>query len=118
MPTAVRDLRPKLIEFTHESIYICWDDPEYPNSQLTDYIIYIDQRSERQSMPLSSINYESMEVGIVTSYNLTSYNMTKLKSFTNYSVLVTVSGEGVDDAPLEMEILERTNTTGEVFVLL
>ena len=118
MPTAVRDLEPKFIEFTHESIYICWDHPEYPNSQLTDYIIYIDQRSERQSVPLSSNGYEKMKVGIVTSYNLTSYNMTKLMSFTNYSILVTVSGKDVDDAPIEMEILNRTNTTGEVFVLL
>ena len=55
----------------------------------------------------------------MTSYNLTSYNSTGLKPFTNYSILVTVSGEGVDDdAPFEMEILERTNTTGELFVLL
>ena len=118
MPTAVRDLRPKLIQFTHESIYICWNHSEYPNSQVTNYIIYIDQRSEHQSIYLSSDGYERMEVGIVTSYNLTSYNMTKLKSFTNYSILVTVSSEGVDDAPFKIEILERTNTTGEVFVLL
>ena len=83
-----------------------------------DYIIYIDQQSERQSMPLSSNGYESMKVGVMTSYNLTSYNLTKLKSFTYYSILVTVSGEDVDDAPFEMEILEKTNATGEVFALL
>ena len=62
-------------------------------------------------MPLSSIGYERMEVGIVTSYNLT-----RLKPFTNYSILVTVSGEGVDNALFEMEILERTNTTSELYV--
>ena len=68
-PTAVRDLRPKFIEFTHESIFIRWDHPEYPNSQLVNYIIYIDQTSKHQSMPLSSNGYERVEVGIVTSYN-------------------------------------------------
>ena len=109
MPTAVRNLRPKFTEFTHESIFICWDHPEYPNSQLMNYIIYINQTSDRQSMPLSSDGYERMEVGIVTSYNVTT-----LDPFTNYSILVTVSGEVVDNAPFEMEILERTNTTGEL----
>ena len=110
-PTAVRDLMPKFIEFTHESIYICWNHPEYPNSQLMNYIIYINQTSDRQSMNLSSVGYERMEVGIVTSYNLT-----KLEPFTNYSILVTVSGKDVDNAPFDMEILERTNTTGELYV--
>ena len=111
VPTAVRDLRPKFIKFTHESIYICWDHPEYPNSQLMNYIIYINQRSDRQSTPLSGVGYERMEVGIETSYNVTN-----LEPFTNYSILVTVSGKGVDNAPFEMEILERTNTTGELYV--
>ena len=114
MPTAFHNLRPKFTEFTHESIFICWDHPEYPNSQLMNYIIYINQTSDRQSMPLSSVGYERMEVGIVTSYNLT-----KLEPFTNYSILVTVSDEGVDNAPFEMEILERsqrTIPTGELYV--
>ena len=63
-------------------------------------------------MPLSSDGYERMGVvGIVTSYNVTT-----LEPFTNYSILVTVSGEDVNDAPFEMEILERTNTTGELYV--
>ena len=62
-------------------------------------------------MSLSSVGYERMEVGIVTSYNLT-----KLEPFTNYSILVTVSGKDVYDAPFDMEMLERTNTTGELYV--
>ena len=112
MPTAVCDLRPKFIEFTHESIFICWNHSEYPNSQLMDYIIYINQTSDRQSINLSSDGYERMEVvGTVTSYNVTN-----LEPFTNYSILVTVSGKDVDNAPFDMEILERTNTTGELYV--
>ena len=42
--------------------------------------------------------------------------MTTLEPFTNYSILVTVSGKDVNNAPFDMEILERTNTTGELYV--
>ena len=42
------------------------------------------------------------------------FNLTGLNAFTNYSIHMTVSADGEgEDAPIELEILSRTNTTGE-----
>jgi len=41
----------------------------------------------------------------------TSYNLTGLDVFTNYSIHMSVMGDGVSIAPIEVEILERTNTS-------
>ena len=42
----------------------------------------------------------------------TSYNLTGLDVFTNYSIHMSVMGDGVPNAPIGIEILERTNTSG------
>ena len=44
------------------------------------------------------------------------FNITGLNPFTNYSIHMTVSADGVDNAPIEVEILTRTNTSGEFCV--
>ena len=41
------------------------------------------------------------------------FNLTGLSIFTNYSMHMTVSAYSVGNAPIEVEILTRTNTTGE-----
>ena len=109
VPTAVRKI--KVMMSTPESIYLTWDHPEYPNSQLLNYIVYYNDNPEKLQLPgnISTVGFENETVGIVTSYNLTG-----LVPFTNYTILVTVSGRDVDDAPFDMEILQRTNATGEV----
>ena len=110
--TAVRDLRPKPPEFTPTSLLICWDHPEYPNSQLSTYLVYYAERDVLQSGGgLNITGYREID----TMGTMRSYNLTGLKPFTNYSVLVTVRGNDVDDAPFEVEILSRTNAAGEVY---
>ena len=39
------------------------------------------------------------------------FNLTGLNVFTNYTVHITVSADGVDDAPVENEVLSRTNSS-------
>ena len=111
VPTAVRDI--KVMMSTPESIYITWDHPEYPNSQLLNYTVYYNDNPEmlQSGGNISANGFENEDAGIMTSYNLTG-----LVPFTNYSLLVTVSGRDVvDNAPFGMEILQRTNATGEVY---
>ena len=45
---------------------------------------------------------------------MTSFNLTGLRPLTNYSILATVNGTGVDNAPFDQEIQEKTNTTSEI----
>jgi len=46
--------------------------------------------------------------------NLLSLNLSGLNTFTNYSIHMSVRGEGVSDAPIEVEIIDRTNTSGKL----
>ena len=110
MPTAVHDI--KVVMSTPASIFISWDHPEYPNSQLLDYIIYYNDNPEmlQSSDSISTDDFENETVGIVTSYNLTG-----LAPLTNYTILLTVSGRDVGNAPFVVEILQRTNATGKVY---
>ena len=114
--TTVRDFRPKPPEFTPTSLYICWDHPKYPNSQLLTYLIYYAEQDLMQSgEDLNITGYTEID----TMGTMTNYNLTGLTPFTNYSILVTVKGSDVDDAaPFEVEILSRTNATGEVYTYL
>ena len=113
VPTAVRNI--KVMMSTPESIYLTWDHPEYPNSQLINYTFYYNDNPEmlQSAGNISTDGFISMELGIVTSYNLTG-----LVPFTNYTILVTVSGRDVGVAPFDMEILHRTNATGEIYTCL
>ena len=111
VPTSVRDI--KVVMSTPASIFISWNHPEYPNSQLLDYIVYYDVKPEMlQPDETTSIDgFENETIGIVTNYNLTG-----LATLTNYTILITVSGRDVDNAPFVKELLQRTNTSGEVYL--
>ena len=41
------------------------------------------------------------------------FNLTGLTTFTNYTIHMTVSGDGVGNAPIENEILARTGSKSE-----
>ena len=109
-PTFVRDI--KVVMSTPASILISWNHPEYPNSQLLDYIVYYDVKPEmlQPDETISIDGFENETVGIVTSYNLTG-----LAPLTNYTILIRVSGRDVGIAPFVKELLQRTNTSGEVY---
>ena len=53
-------------------------------------------------------------VAVEISANLLSLNLSRLNTFTNYSIHMSVRGEGVSDAPIEIEIIDRTNTSGKL----
>ena len=110
-PTAVRDL--EAVPSSSISIYLTWNHPEYPNSELTRYIVYYraDPSVIQMSPNIMSDGFNSMSVP--SPVTTTSYNLTQLMVFTNYSIHMSVMGEdGVDNAPIEQEILQRTNTSG------
>ena len=111
MPTIVRNIG--AVPSSPESIYISWDHPEYPNSQLTSYTIFyretLGMRQARQSdRNISSDGFQNRTVGIALDYNLTG-----LGPFTNYVILLTVSGMNVNNAPFDTEVPQRTNTSGK-----
>ena len=108
-PTAVRDL--VAIPSSPTSIYITWRHPEYPNSQLNQYIVYYRaDPSLIQTFPdILSDSFTNM--GVPSPVTSTSYNLTGLDVFTNYTIHMSVMGNGVPNAPSEIEILQRTNTS-------
>ena len=108
VPTAVRNI--KAIMSTPVSILISWDPPEYPNSQLLNYIIYYNDNPQmlQSSEIITTDGFENETAGIVTSYNLTG-----LAPLTNHTILITVSGRDVGNAPFVNEVLGRTDTAGE-----
>ncbi|XP_065904641.1 uncharacterized protein [Dysidea avara] len=107
-PTAVRDL--EAVPSSLTSIYLIWKHPEYPNSQLTQYIIYYRANpSVIQMFP--GISSDDFNVSLPLSFPMTRYYLTGLSVFTNYSIHLSVMGNSVPNAPIEHEILERTNTS-------
>ena len=111
-PTAVRDL--EAVPSSLTSIYLIWKHPEYPNSQLTQYIIYYRANpSVIQMFP--GISSDDFNVSLPLSFPMTRYYLTGLSVFTNYSIHLSVMGNSVPNAPIEHEILERTNTSGKIF---
>ena len=108
-PTAVRDL--EAVASSSESIYISWNHPQYPNSQLTQYIIYhrANPSMIQMSPDISSDGFVAVEVPV----EMLSLNLSGLNTFTNYSIHMSVRGENVSNAPIEIEIIARTNTSGK-----
>ena len=114
VPTAVRNITVAVSTF--ESLFIIWEHPEYPNSQLLNYNFYYkDNPTMLQSRgEISPNGFEDVTLGTMTSYNLTG-----LTPFTNYTILITVTDRDVgDDAPFEVEILHRTNSSGGLYICL
>ena len=108
-PTAVQDLT--AVASSLESIYISWNHPQYPNSQLTQYIIY--HRANPPMIQLSPNISNDGFVAVEVPVDMLSLNLSGLNTFTNYSIHMSVRGEGVSDAPIEIEIIDRTNSSGK-----
>jgi len=73
----------------------------------------------QMSPNIQSVNFNN--VGVPSPVTTTNYNLTGLDVFTNYSIHMSVMGDGVPIAPIEVEILQRTNTsnaesTGELYM--
>ena len=50
-------------------------------------------------------------VAVEVPVDMLSLNLSGLNTFTNYSIHMSVRGEGVSDAPIEIEMFARTNTS-------
>jgi len=59
--------------------------------------------------PISSVGFVVVAVPV----DMLSLNLSGLNAFTNYSIHMSVRGENVSDAPIEIEIIARTNTSGK-----
>jgi len=105
-PSAVRHLSATVA--SHESLFISWSHPKYPNGQLTKYIIYY-KASQRAIRSLSPDGFASITVPP----NTLNVSLTGLIPYTNYTIRMSASGEGVNDAPIEEEVIARTNTSGK-----
>ena len=104
-PTAVRDLQ--AAASSTESILITWNYPEYPNSELTEFVVYYRKNPSTIQMTPNILN-DNFEERVVP-IDMTRLDLTGLDVFTNYAIHMTVRGEGVEDAPIEIEISARTN---------
>ena len=113
VPTPVRNI--KVAMSTLESIFVTWDHPEYPNSQLLNYIFYYNDNPSMLQLSggISTDGFVDTILETVTSYNLTG-----LPPFTNHTILITVTGRDVGNSPFVMESLQRTNATSEEYILL
>ena len=107
-PTPVRNI--KVAMSTLESIFVTWDHPEYPNSQLLNYIFYYNDNPAMLQFSGGISTDGFVDVILETT---TSYNLTGLPPFTNYTILITVAGRDVGNAPFIMESLQSTNATGK-----
>ena len=68
----------------------------------------------QQSPNISSDGFLNVTLPADTAY----FNLSGLTAFTNYTIHITVSADGVDNAPIEDEVLSRTNTTGKYYISL
>ena len=66
----------------------------------------------QQPPNISSDGFLSVTLPADTTY----FNLSGLTAFTNYTIHITVSADGVDNAPIEDEVVSRTNTTGKYCV--
>ena len=108
-PTAVHNL--DAFPSSPNSIFIKWDHPEYPNNQLLQYIVYY--RADPSVIQMSNITSDGFSnQSVPLPVTTRSYNLTGLDVFTNYSIHMSVMGDGVPNAPIGVEILERTNASG------
>ncbi|XP_065903936.1 phosphatidylinositol phosphatase PTPRQ-like [Dysidea avara] len=104
-PSAVRHL--SATASSPESIFISWSHPKYPNGQLTHYNIYYktNQHVIRSILPIDDL------ASVTVPANTLSFTLNGLIPYTNYTIRMSVSGEGVNDAPIEDEVITRTNTS-------
>ncbi|XP_065904165.1 hemicentin-1-like isoform X3 [Dysidea avara] len=108
VPTAVHDLT--AVASSTKWIYISWNHPKYPNSQLTQYLVYY-RRNPPMIQMSPNISHDGF-VAVDVPTNTLSLNLSGLNTFTNYSIHMSVRGEGVSNAPIEKEIIARTNSSG------
>ncbi len=108
-PTGVLNLA--AIPTSHQSFQVTWDIPQFPNSDITNYIIYYRVRSTVQDVPINDVGYE-----MVNQTN-TLQNIKDLIPFTNYTVHVRAIGNPSLLGSTRYEVVVRTNVTNPTAIL-
>ncbi len=91
---------------SHQSFLVNWDVPQFPNSEIINYIIYYTIASAIQNFPINDSGYT-----FVNQITDTTYDVTNLDPFTNYTVHVRAIGNPNLQGSVVEEILVRTNIT-------
>ncbi len=91
---------------SHQSFRVNWDVPQFPNSEIINYIIYYTIASAIQDFPINDSGYT-----FVNQITDTTYDVTNLDPFTNYTVHVRAIGNPNLQGSVMEEILVRTNIT-------
>ncbi|XP_064385915.1 uncharacterized protein LOC135334596 isoform X5 [Halichondria panicea] len=91
---------------SHQSFLVNWDVPQFPNSEIINYIIYYTIASAIQNFPINDSGYT-----FVNQITDTTYDVMNLDPFTNYTVHVRAIGNPNLQGSVVEEILVRTNIT-------
>ena len=96
---------------SNQSIRVSWDLPLYPNGPILYYDLFY-RASDTPQQPPNIINDSSYRERMVI--NATSYEITGLTPYTNYTTHVRTIGESNLRGDVTIEILQRTNSTIQV----
>ena len=93
---------------SNQSIRVSWDLPLYPNGPILYYNLFYRASDTPQQPPniMSDSSYTERMV-----MNATNYEITGLTPYTNYSIHVRAIGENNLGGDVDVEILQRTNST-------
>ena len=108
-PTDVLNLR--AMATSHQSFQVVWDIPQFPNSEIINYIVYYREANAEQDPPISDDGYK-----MVNQIN-TLQNIDNLTPFTNYTVHVKAIGNPNLQGSVIREVIVRTNISNPTAVL-
>ena len=96
---------------SNQSIRVSWDLPLYPNGPILYYDLFYRASDTPQQPPniMSDSSYTERMV-----MNATNYEITGLTPYTNYTVHVRAIGQDNLRGDVDVEILQRTNSTIQV----
>ena len=105
-PTAVTNLM--AVATSNQSIQVSWDLPLYPNRPILYYDLFYRASDTPQQPPniMSDSSYTKRMV-----MDATNYEITGLTPYTNYTIHVRAIGENNLGGDVDVEILQRTNST-------
>ena len=105
-PTAVTNLM--AVATSNQSIRVSWNLPLFPNGPILHYDLFY-RALDTPQQPPNIMSNSSYTERMVT--NVTSYEITGLTPYTNYTIHVRAIGENNLVGDVDEEILQRTNST-------
>ena len=96
---------------SNQSIQVTWDLPVYPNGPILYYSLYYRESDTPQWAP--NIRSDGYTHSMVVS---TMFEITGLITYTNYTIHVQAVGPGNLLGVVDVEVLQRTNSTTQDIV--